>query len=357
MNRTSKDGSPEGCSRRAFLGQGVAGAAALGLGAATTSATAADTGRTTAEENPWRYDVDALRRVDPALVHFERVSGFTVASPAVRRFHVTPDGVVRVAAGRAVWTFEETGRRTSVLEIGEVVRAVGVAPDGAVFVGLRDRVECWSAEGRRLARWTAFSGKPYLTGFAFAGEEVYVADAGNRVVYRCDRSGRVQLRIGERNPDRNIPGLVLPSPFLDVEVGEDGLLRVNNPGRHRVEAYTRDGDLELSWGRAGVAIDAFCGCCNPIQLAALPGGSWVTAEKGLPRVKVHHGDGRLASVVAVPDQFAAVASEDRGVKTTTDTLLDGLDVAVDGKGRVWVLDLVGATVQVFRRKADAGTSV
>ena len=98
-----------------------------------------------------------------------------------------------------------------------------------------------------------------------------------------------------------------------------------------------------------MAIDAFCGCCNPIGLAVLPDGRCVTAEKGLPRVKVFAADGRLESVVAPPASFAPVASEERE-GDLGETTSDGLDVALDGEGRVWVLDLVGGTVQGFRPK-------
>lgn len=133
-------------------------------------------------------------------------------------------------------------------------------------------------------------------------------------------------------------------------MGADGLLRVNNAGRHRVECYTRDGDLEQSWGRPGVAIDSFCGCCNPISLALQSDGRCLTAEKGLPRVKVYTAAGTLESVVAGPESFAAVASSTRD-QTVAETTHDGLDVAVDADGRVAVLDLVGATLQIFRAKA------
>ena len=116
---------------------------------------------------------------------------------------------------------------------------------------------------------------------------VFAADAGNRVVLRYDKSGKLAGRIGEKNKERNIPGLIIPSPYLGVVLAPDGLLRVNNTGRHRVEAYTVNGDLESSWGKPSNAIEGFCGCCNPIGLALLPDGRYVTCEKGLPRVKVY----------------------------------------------------------------------
>lgn len=341
-------------SRRRFLGRGALGtAAAVGwAGPAVSRAKAA----VTAEENPWRYDAERLRRVDPALIHYERVGGFPVGNSAPRRVVAGPDGEWIVAAGRSVLAFSGEGRLRVELRQEDLVRCVRVSADRTWYVGFRDHVEVLDRDGERVARWPAVSGKPFLTGIAVEEQDVYVADSGNRVVYRCDRRGAIQVRLGEKNEARRVPGLVLPSPFLDVEVGGDGLVRITNPGRHRIETYTRDGDLELGWGRPGVALDAFCGCCNPVALALLPDGRCVTAEKGLPRVKVHGADGRLESVVAGPDAFAAVGSEEREVRVQ-DTVQDGLDVAVDAEGRVAVLDLVGATVHVFRRKRPTGGAV
>lgn len=335
-----------GVSRRGFLGQAAAGSVAAGISAARARAA-----QTPARDtNPWRYDVDQLRKVDPKLIRFERERQFAVGHPAARRAVFGPGGRLFVAAGKSVLVFAPDGQREADWDVGEQVRCLHVDAAGVAWVGVKDRVLVFDAKGQRTARWDAFGGKAYLTGLFVGEQDVWVADSGNRVVYRCDRKGRVELRVGERNTDRKVPGLVLPSPFLDVEVGGDGLVRVNNAGRHRVEAYTRDGDLEQSWGRPGVAIDSFCGCCNPIALALLPDGRCLTAEKGLPRVKVYGGGGAFESVVAGPESFAAVASSTRD-QTVAETTHDGLDVAVDTDGRVAVLDLVGATVQVFRAKA------
>ena len=60
-----------------------------------------------------------------------------------------------------------------------------------------------------------------------------------------------------------------------------------NPGRHKIEAYTFDGELETSWGTPATTIGGFSGCCNPTHIAMLPDGSFVTSEKGLARVKVY----------------------------------------------------------------------
>jgi hypothetical protein len=85
-------------------------------------------------------------------------------------------------------------------------------------------------------------------------------------------------------------------------------------------------------------IEGFCGCCNPTHFAFLPDGSFVTSEKGIPRVKVYDRLGRLAAVVAGPDRFR------EGVQ--------GLDLAVDQTERILVLDPARRAVRVFVLESD-----
>ena len=94
--------------------------------------------------------------------------------------------------------------------------------------------------------------------------------------------------------------------------------------------------MEKSWGEYGTEIDEFCGCCNPSHFAILEDGSFVTSEKGIPRVKVYDHQGQLVAVVAQPSQFRAGTV--------------GLDLAVDAAGRIYVLDPAQKEVRVFAKK-------
>ncbi|MHC4639708.1 MAG: NHL repeat-containing protein, partial [Planctomycetota bacterium] len=126
-----------------------------------------------------------------------------------------------------------------------------------------------------------------MTSIAVYENNVFAADAGNRIVMRYDTQGKLINTIGQKNTERNIPGFLIPSPYFDLAVGKDGLLRVVNPGLHRIEAYTFDGDLEFWWGRTSTLVEGFCGCCNPVNFAILDDRSFVTCEKGLVRVKIY----------------------------------------------------------------------
>ena len=137
-------------------------------------------------------------------------------------------------------------------------------------------------------------------------------------------------------------------PDARIEEPTDGLLRITNPGEHKIEAWTADGDRELSWGRASYAVEGFCGCCNPVSFALLPDGSHVTCEKGLPRVKTYDEHGEFTGLVAGPEAFPEyVAAAQAGTPQAAGA---GLYAAVDAEGRVVVLDAIGGTVRIYQRK-------
>ncbi len=333
-------------NRRDFLQSGADAAKLAGLGAALGLFAGRQGAAAPAHVNPYAYDDSKARQTDPKLLQYRQGAQFRHERPSPRCIAITPDQRLLIGAGKYLTELELDGTRVSEIALADEVRCAGVGPDGSIFVGLRQHIEVFDRKGQRRGAWDSPGAKAYFTGIAAGEADVFVADAGNRVVLRYDRSGRLKGRIGEKNNARNIPGLIVPSPFFDVEIARDGLLRVANPGRHRVEVYTFDGDLELAWGAPGWAIQNFCGCCNPINLALLPDGRVVTFEKGVPRVKVYTAEGVFQSVVAGAESFAANAK----VCGPNDCTLGGLAGVADAKGRIYILDLVTAETHVMEPK-------
>ena len=297
--------------------------------------------------NPFAYDVSSWEKTDPTLVRYQEVGRFKVANPEPRRIAVGPQGRLYIATRAGVSIIDGSGVLVDDIPVSAPARCVAVAADGTTFVGLRDRVEVFDPKGERIASWESPSKKTWLTGLALGEKDVFAADSANRCVLRYDRSGKLQGRIGEKNKERNVPGLIIPSPYLDVDLGGDGLLRVNNPGRHCVELYTPNGDLEGSWGKPSVAIEGFCGCCNPVGLALLSDGKCITCEKGLPRVKIYSPEGGFECVVAGPESFSANGKPGRDM---SDGTMGGLDAAADAAGKIYILDLVSRDVRVMQKK-------
>ena len=248
--------------------------------------------------------------------------------------------VVYVADGSVVKRFELDGKPT----------CLTVDQNGVVVIGLGKKVMILNlSDLLGTVQWEVPADNALLTSIAVDKDSVFAADAVNKVIWRYDRKGKLLNKIGEKNEQRNIPGFVVPSPYFDIAMAGDGLLRVVNPGRHLIEAYTVDGDREWAWGKTSVSIEGFSGCCNPINFALLPDGGFVTCEKGLVRVKAYDADGEFVGVVAGPEQLEWVQSQ-CVCQTPEECSAKGFDVAVDSDGRIYILDMVRKNVRIFVKK-------
>lgn len=297
------------------------------------------------------YDIVALAKVDPSLIIYEEfgkpiVTGLTQSSAIVAA--TNSPSLVYVAGDNAIKVFSEEGVLIDQMVLTSTPQCLAIGGDGSIYVGMKDHVEVYDGQKERLASWLSLGDKAVLTSIAVYKDDVFVADAGNRVVVRYDKAGNVVNHIGGKDEEKNIPGFVIPSPYFDLSVGGDGLLRVVNPGRHRIEAYTFDGDLEFWWGKASNTIEGFCGCCNPVNFAMLGDDSFITCEKGLIRVKLYDADGKFVGVVAGPEQLAEEETSRIGQKAAEGKRA-AFDVAVDAGGRVLVLDTIKNIVRTFSR--------
>lgn len=293
---------------------------------------------------------ERYQQTDPKLITYEEISRRKSPHPEPRRIAAGHDGEVYVCSGNHLTRLNGSDAPEWDVALAAAPTCVAVAGDGGLYVGLRDHVEVFDSQGRLQTKWELLGKRAWLTALAVGESEVFAADSGNRVVLRFDRSGKLRSRLGQKDPDRHVPGFVVPSPHLDIVIARDGLLRINNLGRHRVEAYTFDGDFEGAWGKPSLAVDGFGGCCNPISLALLPDGCFVTCEKGLPRVKIYSSQGEFESVVAGAEAFPENA---RACSSLSDCTRGGMDATVDSKGRIYILDYVAGDIRVMQRKALA----
>jgi hypothetical protein len=294
------------------------------------------------------YDIEALTEVDPALILYaESAAAIDTGFKKARSIAVDGQGHIYVAGDESIKIFDKNGAVLKTADSAGRVQAVAVDAEGGVYAGLRDHVEVYDSNLKRAATWKGLGESAVITSIAVSKDgDVFVADAGNRIVVRYDKSGGKVNDIGEKNDERNVPGFIIPSPHFDLVIPRDGMLRAVNPGRQRVEAYTFAGDFEFAWGRAGVDIEGFCGCCNPVSIAVLPDDSFVTCEKGLNRVKVYDHDGRFKGVVAGPKQLAP------GSAAVICTIPEqcqagGFDVAADSEGNIYVLDTIRNVIRKF----------
>ncbi|NLO06646.1 MAG: hypothetical protein GX131_12545 [candidate division WS1 bacterium] len=280
-------------------------------------------------------------RVPVEMLTWEMVAEVDHGFSAAAAVAFGPDGTLYIAGDQAVSGFSPDGATLWSLPLQGAATALHVDAQ-SILVGLKDRVAIYDLATQQWAEIAPLSphysmqeaGRTWVTSIASNGDRRFFADAGNRRIIVYDSMGQSLGEVAGMDQERGIPPLAVPSPHLDVAMGFDGNLWLSNPGRRSIQVHSlADGSLVSSWGVASNAIEGFGGCCNPTDIALLPDGRVVTAEKGIPRVKVMSADGALLSVVVPPNGFS---------QTTA-----GIDLAADQMGQVVVLDPLGNTVRLY----------
>ncbi len=249
-----------------------------------------------------------------------------------------PKDDIYAVGAKAVRVLTSEGTLLREWPIDGPATCIALDAEGNVYVGRQTKVEVFTPEGKPLSAW----GEPgrergeldYVTGIAVYKTNVLVADAGNRCIHRFDTTGDFIDDIGKRDPAAGLPGLICPSPHLDLAVDPHGDIHVTNPGLVRVDRYGLDGRLLGNWGEGGGQPQQFSGCCNPTNIALRADGAVVTTEKVTARVKVYDARGAMLAFLG-PKYFTKEAV--------------GLDVAVDPAGRLLVADPGDGGIRVFER--------
>jgi len=338
MNKDSK------LDRRGFLG--VAGAGLLGwMGGGGTSMGAGRSERAPLDPR-FTYDVSQFERTDPAQLIYRETVSIATGFEAPKCLADGPGDTIFIGGDRGVKQLDHTGELIAGVQLAGKPLALA-ATETRLCVALKDRLDIFDLNGKPLVRGEPLGAGTCLTGVCDAGEAIFLADAGHREIIRCDRNGKVLGRFG--HPSDGNPGFVVPSPYFNVTLGGDGLLWVNNPGRHQIEAYTAEGKFEFGWGAPSMAVENFCGCCNPVHFARRPDGKFVTSEKGLNRIKIYDAKGNFEGVVAGPEHL--VKDLELAKRACADCRIGfGFDVACDSTGRVLALDPATRTVRIFTPK-------
>ncbi len=276
--------------------------------------------------NPWKYDMKSLRTGDSTAPAFSELKHLKPAMSEIHGIATDASGRIFIAGKDSIQVLDASGGSESVFGISGTALCIHIRPDGNILLGIQDHIEIYSPAGHKISSWKSPGEEAVITGIAATSRDIFVADAGNKIVYRYDYNGKLINKIGQKDPAAGIPGLIIPSPYFDIAIDplEKDRIWIVNPGMHSLEKFDFEGKLVSSWGKASMDVTGFCGCCNPSNIALLPEGSFVTSEKAIPRVKIYSPKGEFVCMVTSPDSF------DEGTK--------GLDLALGKSGEILVLD-------------------
>ena len=285
--------------------------------------------------NPFKLNLDRIKSVDPDLVTYQETRNYRIDARKAGGIAVSGEKIY-LAADTFLQVFDYAGKQIFKVSLPEPAGCLEVSTQDDIIVGFRNVVALYSSAGEEKWRSEPLDEKAVITALALKAGTIFAADAGNRSVHRFTDEGiYVDSFEGKTSIEGN-HGFIVPSPYFDLGVNPDGELWVVNPGKHALENYTDDGNLRSFLENISQEIDGFIGCCNPAHIAIMADGSFLTSEKGVPRIKIHEASGKLATVVAPPDKF----TEDG----------EAPDVAVDEEGIVYALDYDRNMIRIFEPK-------
>jgi hypothetical protein len=289
----------------------------------------------------YKYDISELEKIDPEHKVCTETDQIKVPFKKLRAVAVGPEDEIYVAGDEGLIVFSAGGEELRRLDIGVKALCLAVS-ENVAYMGTEAGIVVLGDLGGEHASttWSPPADDAWLTSIAVTDDSVFVADFANRAVWHYDLKGGLLGRIEAVAQGDEKPMFYCPSPYFDIAVGIDDSVWVANTGRHRLENYRANGEFVGSWGKSSPFLSGFAGCCNPSHMAIRPDGRFVTCEKGFVRVKLFSPSGELIGVVAGPDQFRKNAL--------------GLDVAIDSRNRMLILDPPSKSVRVFEDKENIG---
>lgn len=281
------------------------------------------------------YSLEGLDEIPEEAILFREEEGIAVPGKDLSALALLPDGGFAVCAGTRLIVYDESLKPAVTIVLPEKGFALAAAGTPVrLYAGLKQRIVVYDAAGNELAEWAELGEQAQIVSLAATADTVYVADSGNKTIACFDPEGRLLRFIGRTGAGQSM--FLIPSFCFDIALDASGALWAVDPGRLRVVKLDGEGRIDLAWGRASPLLEGFPGCCNPMNLAVAPDGSFVTQEKGILRVKLYDTTGVFKGVVAGPQSFHES--------------LWNTDLAVAPDGRVFLVDAFLNKVRIFIRK-------
>lgn len=201
--------------------------------------------------------------------------------------------------------------------------------ENRIYAAVNSLIEVFNTDGSKLEEWGPFESNLLITSVAANASFVAFADAQGKAVYILDKGGVVKYIIGKTTDP-----FLIPSGFFDIALDKDNNIYAANTGKHRIEKRDVEGKIKGYFGEAGSGLEYFCGCCNPAHFALINGG-FITAEKGINRLKILDTNGNFTELVSAGKSFIASVP---------------LDVASNDGNLIYAANPADSRLYVFKRK-------
>lgn len=249
----------------------------------------------------------------------------------LRAICVSPNGRIFAAGSGRVLRLDAEGRVIASVETPVANAPVAITEETKEMLKQQNRLN--PSELEKMKK-TLERRRADVTGIAATETDVFVV---------CPSPSEFSYRVYRFDHDFKESKLILEKlrgccGQMDIRAHGDKLWVAHN-GRHRVEAYDRDGKRLSQFGKAGrIRPEDFGGCCEPKNLAFAPNGDLLAAESGPPScIKRFSPEGKFLGVLAIAESMKGDC-----VRMTVAASPDG--------SRVYLLDTTKDVIRVFGKK-------
>jgi DNA-binding beta-propeller fold protein YncE len=240
---------------------------------------------------------EVIKGAKDSLPDYWKISGELLPEEgSLKAVTVSPTGNIYLGGNSFVSCYDKDLKLLWNLKTPSQVTSLSISGD-TIFASTIEQILILSREGKIKNEWGPFEDSCIITSVSSNKKFVVFADAGNKMIFILDKGGEVKKLIGQNDGQ-----FVIPSPYFDVALDFENNLYIANTGHRRVETRTIEGVLKSSFGEPGTAPGAFCGCCNPAHFIIIPDG-FVTAEKGINRIKILNKTGEFVEYVSSKNKF------------------------------------------------------
>lgn len=208
-----------------------------------------------------------------------------------------------VSVDRQLKVYSPKGELTKSLPLPRPARSLTFNSEGELYLGMKNELVKIDLASGQLSSQHRLESKSVITGISFAGKDAYISDGGTKTVWKVT-SGVEHLSHSTWSE------FEFPLDYFQVQASADGSVSVSNPARHRIERLNASGDVVSRLGHKSRELAGFSGCCNPVSFVIRGDGSVITAEQGIPRVKLFDADGEYVRTIAGPEEFKKTSSAD-----------------------------------------------
>lgn len=284
------------------------------------------------------YSLDEYRKTSQDIILYNELSPIPTGFKIPTCIAIGPDNRIYAGGDTQIRIFDTDRKELRQINLQAQPSCIAVDGNNQVFVGFSTQVSVFNSDGIEIKSWNFDKGS-IIRGIALTEKNAFIADAGKKLVHVKDLANpeKEGFKIGVANKETGDDGIVIYSPYLGIAAGDNDLLAVVDPGRHRLKFYSQSGELISAWkSNPSASIEGFSGCCNPAHIALCPDWRIVTSEKAIPRIKVYSPSGDFIGVVAGPESFKAEQPP--------------CDIAVDKQGIIYAIDPGTGSIRIFKEK-------